>query len=105
MRTRRVYYRDYGVTVQEKKELLKYCRYLPNREKNLLQQVAEIINLDISGALIISLVLGKSYEKVNEKGTVYLGREDFYGYQRLVLVNFRRLLIRLGIYPFINERW
>lgn len=105
MRTRRVYYRDYGIADQEKKKLLKYCRYLPNREKDLLQQVAEIINPDISGSLIISLVLGKSYEKVNENTIVYLGREDFYGYQRLVLVNFRRLLIRLGIYPFINERW
>lgn len=96
LRKRRTYYRDYGINEEEMKKIRAYCLNLDEKESALLQQVCEETNPFIAEQLYESLTEKKSYEKIDVENFIHLNREDFYGYQRLAVAKFHRILILTG---------
>lgn len=98
-KTRRMYYRDHGITDEESKYLKQICRETNSQEEmEILWNAALLANKDLAQQIYISLREKKSYEKVDAEDTIYLGREDFYGYQRLCIKYFKNLMIYAGRY-------
>lgn len=94
-----MYYKDHGITDEESKYLKQLCRETNNQEEiDILWSAALLANKDLAPQIYTSLREKKSYEKVDEKNTIYLGREDFYGYQRLCIKYFKNLMIFVGRY-------
>lgn len=84
MRTRRTYYKDYGMSADCVKWLKSYCT--TTTEPIIIRESAEEACTFMLDELYRSLRYGMSYTDVQDE-VDYLpcGREDFYGYQRKTL--------------------
>lgn len=100
MRTRRTYYEHYGIDKDEVKKLKDYCCNLNETDSKILQQVSAIPNDFFTERIYRSLTERLSFEDLDKEEYMPVGKEDFYGYQRLCLAWFRKILFRLGRYPF-----
>ena len=101
MRTRRTYYKDYGLTDEQVSYAKKRCHEnnMDDEEKDMLWDAAISSNKCIAKELYISLSKNLSYRDTTDLcGYIPYNYEDFYGYQRLCLVKFRNLLIFSGKY-------
>lgn len=99
MRTRRTYYRNYGITTEEAERLKQICRETNDpEEKEILWNAALLANGALASQIYKSLREKKSFEKIDEKEYIPLNREDFYGYQRLCVLYFKNLMIFAGKY-------
>lgn len=104
MKTRRTYYKDYGITDDEAKHLKKICRETEDQEeKDILWNAAQLANKCLARQIYKSLREKQSYEKVDEKDAIYISREDFYGYQRLCILYFKNLMIFAGRYKTMTR--
>lgn len=83
MRTRTKWIADYGISGEEAKQLYDMCK---NPDKQLTEMLVEItheVNEGIANNLLISLISGLSYDKMETHvGLLYCRKEDFYGYKR-----------------------
>lgn len=100
MRTRQKGYADYGISEQEVKLLKEWCKKADFHEEFLLFESARMANSEIFNDIYFSIVKGLSYEKMDTKTGQYIGKGDFYGWQRKTLAIFREALIECGRYPF-----
>ena len=98
MRTRHKSYKDYGFEEGEEKQLKLRCRSqdLEEHDKFLLRQAAEKATPDLSKEVYDSITQNLSYDDLCCRNYVPIGRDDFYGYQRLTLYYYRNFLM-LGI--------
>lgn len=98
MRTRRTYYKDYGIDEEDVKQIKERCTHMDSEEKELLWNAAIYSNPCIAKELYTSLEQQKTYRQMADIDYIPYNYEDFYGYQRLCLVIFRNLLIFAGKY-------
>lgn len=98
MRTRRTYYRHYGLDDEEVSKIKKRCLNMDEEEREMLWNAAVHSNTYIAQELFTSLEKGMSYWEMADKDYIPYNYEDFYGYQRKCLVMFRNLLIWSGKY-------
>lgn len=101
MRTRRTYYKEYGLTNEQVLYTQKRCNEnnMDEEEKQMLWDAAISTNQYIAKELYTSLSKNIGYRDTTELcGYIPYNYEDFYGYQRLCLVKFRNLLIFSGKY-------
>lgn len=102
MRTRNTYYNDYGFSQEEVKALKEWCKAPDFKEFVLLLECARKANVAIFNDIYFSIVKGLSFEKMDKKTYQYMGKADFYGYQRKTLSLFRNALIKCKRYPFMT---
>lgn len=100
MRTREKGYVDYGLTREEAKKILEWCKKPDFEENVLLLECAKKAHYYIFNDIYFSLVKGLSYEKIDQKSYQELGKEDFYGHRRKTLALFRDALKEKNKYPF-----
>lgn len=100
MRTREKGYKDYGLTQEEVKKILEWCKTLDFEENILLLECAKKAHYCIFNDIYFSIVKGLSYEKVDQKSYQEMGKADFYGYRRKTLALFRDALVESKKYPF-----
>ena len=82
MRTRNTSYSDYGITEDEKKYILDFCRTADADQKMIMKNALSELNPYIAPYIYYSLTEGKSYDKMIVKQEIYMSKEDFYGYRR-----------------------
>ncbi len=103
MRTREHGYSHYGFRDGEARELKKWCKSPDFKQNELLMKSAKESNEVISNSIYLSIVKGLSYERIDGMDYIYIGKGDFYGYQRKALAIFRKALIRNNQYPFMKS--
>lgn len=83
MKTRDAKYEDYGISKERAKAVLEFCRNTTNEyERKMIYESVKYACPDIREQLYESLVSGKSYEKIQCKNYIPIGKKDFYGYRR-----------------------
>lgn len=93
MRTRTTSFDDYGITLEEAKNLCKRCRNLEHDEKLLLMQCIHEVKPELEDPIYISLVTGASYDVLSTVGILMCcKKDDFYGWRRRALAVFARAL-------------
>lgn len=85
-------YKDYGLSDEEIKYILSYCRS-DRADKELIKQASEQVNIDLAGYLYQSVMHKESYEKL---GRVPISKGDFYAYRRRLLARLKKELIEQG---------
>lgn len=98
MKTREMGYSDYGLALEDVKQLQEHCRRPDFAESFLLKEACQESNENISGDLYCSITQGISYNKLICKKYIPLPEVDFYGYRRKALFLFWEALryIRWG---------
>lgn len=105
MRTRRTYYRHYGMTSECVKWLRAYCRTTPHPD--IILEVAKMTNDCITEALYKSLRFGKSLTELQDiVDYIPYDKEDFYGYQRKAMFLLMERLLKENdeIKKMFNEK-
>lgn len=92
MVTRNASYRDYGISNDEVKNLLMYCRSADFDKKDLLMECANESYPQIADYLVESIVNRMSYERLMGRYYFYYGKSDFYGRRRQTLAIFKERL-------------
>lgn len=75
-------YEDYGMTEDEVKYVIDFCRNSNDEEKNIIKEALSTLDPYIAPYVFYSLVDKKSYEKICKKDYLYIGKEDFYAHRR-----------------------
>ena len=92
MRTRDKNYSDYGITDDEAKRIKEYCQTASVEDKLTLFQCAISSAPGLEVEIYESLVGNIGYDKLSKRKNIPIKRDDFYGYQRKVLDEYRRLM-------------
>lgn len=82
-RTRDKNYYAYGLSEKRVKELFEYCR--ENPDSVYIKWAIRSANESLSTELYESIVSGKSYMVLADRGYIPIGEKDFYGYRRQTL--------------------
>ena len=105
MKTRNKSYTNYGITVDDKVKILEFCQ---NAETNTDKMIIRSA-LNELGAPYIALIIyealtqGISYEKLDKKRGLVIGKEDFYGYRRKGMEAVKRYMQLTGRWEAQNE--
>lgn len=93
MRTRTAKYSDYGISEQDKVEILKYCREAQGEGLDLIREVLKRIKSEYVAQLLYrNLTTGISYDKMAKTEQLYVVKEDFYGYRRKAISLLKKAL-------------
>ena len=98
MRVREKKYSDYGMTVDEAKQLSKRCTELNSDEEKLLYECASKANPALCKCIFSSLTLGLSFESLTQQMHIGYGKNDFYAYRKKTISLFRDALMTKGAY-------
>lgn len=96
MRTREKSYRDYGVSKEDKNRILTFCRHAEESKLDKMivkSALGEIASAYVALVLYEALTQGLSYEKLDERRGLAIGKEDFYGYRRKGIEAIKRYMI------------
>lgn len=99
MRTRNKTYTSYGITKDDKNKILRFCRHAnENKQDKMIVKSAlsEIASAYTALMLYEALTEGLSYEKLDEKRGLVIGKEDFYGYRRKGMEAIKRYMQLTG---------
>ena len=96
MRTRYKNYSDYGITDDESKRIKEYCQNASVEDKLTLFQFAISSAPGLEVEIYESLVGNIGYDKLSKRKNIPIKRDDFYGYQRKTLDEYRRLMTLCG---------
>ena len=96
MRTRYKNYSDYGITDDESKRIKEYCQNASVEDKLTLFQCAISSAPGLEVEIYESLVDNIGYDKLSKRKNIPIKRDDFYGYQRKTLDEYRRLMTLFG---------
>lgn len=88
MRVRNTGYHDYGLALEDVKQLQEHCRRPDFAESLLLKEACQDSNENIADDLYCSITQGISYNKLTCKKYIPLPEADFYGYRRKALFLF-----------------
>lgn len=99
MRTRRMKYSDYGITICERERLFNYCKNMTPEEKEKLEKIAKNIVPGMEEYICRSLCDGDGFVKQESMGiNIPSTPEDFYAYRRKVLAVLRNNYEKTGKY-------
>lgn len=96
MRTRYKNYSNYGITEDEAKRIKEYCQTASVEDKLTLLQCAISSAPGLEVEIYESLVSNIGYDKLSKRKNIPIKRDDFYGYQRKTLDEYRRLMTLFG---------
>lgn len=98
MRTREMSYEDYGITDEEKKYIIDFCRKADEKKKEFIKIALSELQPYIAPFVFYSLVDNLSYEDICAKNYLYIGKGDFYGHRRQGMAAIKRWMILYGIW-------
>lgn len=99
MRTRRMKYSDYGITIRERERLFNYCKNMTPEEKEKLEKIAKNIVPGMEEYICRSLCDGDGFVKQESMGiNIPSTPEDFYAYRRKTLAVLRNNYEKTGKY-------
>lgn len=98
MRTREKSYKDYGITEDEKKYILNFCRTAGEKDKELVKKALKELNPYISPHIYRSLTENLSYDDLCKTDYLYMHSVDFYAYRRKGIAAIKRHMIQDGIW-------
>lgn len=96
MRARDKNYSDYGITDDEARRIKEYCQTASVEDKLTLFQCAISSAPGLEVEIYESLVSNIGYDKLSKRKNIPIKRDDFYGYQRKTLDEYRRLMTLFG---------
>lgn len=98
MKTRYMGYADYGITEDEKRYILDFCRNANEDEKMIIKIALSQLNPYISPYVYRSLVENLSYDDICKEDYIYMSCVDFYAYRRKGMESIKRWMI-------LNKLW
>ena len=98
MRIREKTYNDYGITEDEKRYIMDFCRNANESEKLLIKTALSELNPYISPYIFYSLVDNLSYDDICKREYIYMCCVDFYAYRRQGIAAIKRWMILNGIW-------
>lgn len=98
MKTREKSYTDYGITDDEKKQIFDFCRNAESdkHDKLIVKSALNEMPPYIAGVIYKALTTGLSYERLDEKDSILICKEDFYGYRRKGMEAVKRYMLLVG---------
>ena len=93
MSIRETYLKDYGITEQEGKMIIEYCRSASGYDQRLILQAAQDVYPEIAPYLFINLTTGLGYDRM---GNIPMQRKDFQGYRRKTIETYNRYMMLNG---------
>lgn len=94
-RVRNTYMKDYGISSEENRRLIEFCRNATAEEKNMILEITRDVYPSISYQLYENLTTGIGYDRLSKREPIRIPRNDFQGYRRKCLKM---------IYDFISKR-
>lgn len=94
MKTREIYFKDYGISDDEVKKLRKRIKAGNYKDHATLVKAANEANNELARYIVPSLLLDLSYDKIDYmlSEDIPCSKSDFYAYQRLTLYIFKKLI-------------
>ena len=93
MSIRETYLKDYGITEQEAKKIIEYCRSATGYDQMLILQAAQEVYPAIAPYLFVNLTTGLGYDRM---GNIPMQRKDFQGYRRKTIETYYRYMLLNG---------
>ena len=91
--TRDKYMKDYGISHEDGKKIVEYCRTATGYEQHLILQAAQEVYPEIAPYLFFSLTTGIGYDRM---GNIPMQRKDFQGYRRKTIETYNRYMMLNG---------
>ena len=99
MRTRNKTYTSYGISKDDKNKILTFCRHAKEKKQDMMivkSALAEITSAYTALMIYRALTEGLSYEKLDERYGLVIGKDDFYGYRRKGMESIKRYMQLTG---------
>lgn len=93
MSTRNKYLKDYGLTFEEGKKIVDYCRKAKGYEQRLILEAAQDVYPEIAPYIFMNLTTGMGYDRMRN---IPMQRKDFQGYRRKTIETYNRYMILNG---------
>lgn len=90
---RNTYMSDYGLSFDEEKKIVAYCRIATGYDQQLILQAAQEVYPEIAPYLFLNLTTGLGYDRM---GNIPMQRKDFQGYRRKTIETYNRYMILNG---------
>lgn len=91
--TRDKYMKDYGISHEDGKKIVEYCRTATGYDQQLILQAAQEVYPEIAPYLFLNLTTGLGYDRM---GNIPMQRKDFQGYRRKTIETYNRYMILNG---------
>ena len=93
MSIRNKYLKDYGLSEEDVKKILSYCRTTTGYDQQIILQAAQEVYPEIAPYLFLNLTTGLGYDRM---GNIPMQRKDFQGYRRKTIETYNRYMILNG---------
>ena len=90
---RNTYMRDYGLSDNDTKKIIDYCRNANGHDQQLILQAAQEVYPEIAPYLFANLTTGLGYDRM---GNIPMQRKDFQGYRRKTIETYNRYMMLNG---------
>lgn len=90
---RNTYMRNYGLSDNDTKKIIDYCRNANGHDQQLILQAAQEVYPEIAPYLFANLTTGLGYDRM---GNIPMQRKDFQGYRRKTIETYNRYMILNG---------
>ena len=89
MTTRNKYLKDYGISPEEGKKIVDYCKTATGDNQKLILDAAQEVYPEIAPYLFMNLTTGLGYDRM---GITTMQRKDFQGYRRKTIETYKRYM-------------
>lgn len=93
MSIRDTYLKDYGITDNDAKKIVLFCRSATGYDQQLILQAAQEVYPEIAPYLFLNLTTGIGYDRM---GNIPMQRKDFQGYRRKTIETYNRYMMLNG---------
>lgn len=93
MSVRDTFLKDYGISIEDGKKIVDYCKNASGYDQQLILQAAQEVYPEIAPYLFINLTTGLGYDRM---GITIMQRKDFQGYRRKTIETYNRYMILNG---------
>ena len=93
MSVRDTFLKDYGISIEDGKKIVDYCKNASGYDQQLILQAAQEVYPEIAPYLFLNLTTGLGYGRM---GNIPMQRKDFQGYRRKTIETYNRYMILNG---------
>ena len=93
MSTRNKSLNDYGLSYDDGKKIVEYCKKAHGYDQQLILQAAQEVYPEIASYLFTNLTTGLGYDRM---GNITMQRKDFQGYRRKTIETYNRYMMLNG---------
>lgn len=93
MSVRDTFLKDYGISIEDGKKIVDYCKNASGYDQQLILQAAQEVYPEIAPYLFLNLTTGLGYDRM---GITIMQRKDFQGYRRKTIETYNRYMILNG---------